>query len=139
MVGKAPTFRTSTGKELKEQIHQGTKLSDTLLLWKRSEMLELRDIEDMLRYLSGVIAPETPMRFYPYEEPRYRTGLRMQLGDNPVPAAIGGVHNPWPGLPEGASFASVLIYLEPWAAAQSGQTIELTDFSPSDFFGSKEQ
>jgi hypothetical protein len=60
----------------------------------------------------------------------------MQLGDNPIPAAIGGVHTPWPGLPEGASFASTLIYLESWAAAHSGQVIELMDFSPSDFFRS---
>jgi hypothetical protein len=58
----------------------------------------------------------------------------MQLGDNLIPAAIGGVHTPWPGLPEGASFVSVLIYLEPWAAARSGQVIQLRDFSMSDFF-----
>ena len=131
--------RKATGKELKEQIHQGNTLSDTLFLWKRSEALELRDIEDLLRRLSGVIAPETPARFCAYEEPRYRTGLRMQLGDNPIPAAIGGVHTPWPELPEGASFASVLIYLEPWAAARSGQEIELEEFSLADFFGNKDR
>ena len=131
--------KTTTGKELKEQMHQGTKLSDTLILWKRSETLELRDIEDLLRHLSEVIVPEIPVRFCSYEEPRYRAGLRMQLGDNPIPAAIGGVHTPWPGLPEGACFASTLIYLESWAAARSGQLIELVDFSMSEFFGKEKK
>ena len=126
-------------KELNEQIHQGVKLSDTLTLWIRSEKLELRTIEDLLRRLSEMIVPEIPVRFCPYEEPRYRVGLRMQLGDNPIPAAIGGVHIPWPGLPEGARFASILIYLEPWAASRSGQTIELEDFSISDLFNSRRQ
>jgi RNA polymerase sigma factor (sigma-70 family) len=128
--------RKASGKELKERIHQGNKLSDTLFLWKKAEALELRDMEDLLRRLAGVVVPQTLVRFCPYEEPRYRAGLRMQLGDNPIPAAIGGVHTRWPGLPEGASFASILIYLESWAAAQSGQVIELVDFSPSDFFRS---
>lgn len=121
-------------KNLKEQMHQGNKLSDTLVLWKRSETLELRDIEDLLRNLLEVIIPETPVHFSSYEEPRYRAGLRMQLGDNPIPAAIGGIHTPWPGLPEGGDFASILIYLEPWAAARSGQVVELVGFSMADFF-----
>lgn len=131
--------RITTSKKLKAQMHQGNKLSDTLLLWKRSEGLELRVIEDLLRHLSEVIVPEMPVRFCPYEEPRYRTGLRMQLGDNSIPAAIGGVHMPWPGLPEGADFASVLIYLEPWAATRSGQAIELEEFSLSVFSNSRKQ
>jgi hypothetical protein len=122
-------------KNLKEQMHQGNKLSDTLVLRKRSDILELRDIEDLLRNLLKVITPETPVHFSSYEEPRYRAGLRMQLGDNPIPAAIGGIHTPWPGLPEGACFASILIYLEPWASARSGQVVELLDFSMVDFFG----
>jgi hypothetical protein len=130
--------RKGTGKEFKEQIHQKNKVSDILFLMnKRSGTLELRIVEDLLRHLSEVITPETPVRFCPYEEPRYRTGLRMQLGDNPIPAAIGGVHTPWPGLPEGASFASILIYLEPWASARSGQVVELEDFTISDFFNNK--
>ena len=126
--------RKTSWKKVKEQMHQGNKLSDTLVLQIRSETLELRDIEDLLRNLSEVIVPGTPVRFCSYEEPRYRAGLRMQLGDNLIPAAIGGVHTLWPGLPEGASLASVLIYLEPWAAARSGQVIQLKDFSMSDFF-----
>jgi len=63
------------------------------------------------------------------------TGVRpvRRLGNDPVPAAIGGVLNSWPGMPEGISVACVLIYLEPWAAARSGRDIELADFSPLDF------
>ncbi|OHB84246.1 MAG: hypothetical protein A2Z38_03080 [Planctomycetes bacterium RBG_19FT_COMBO_48_8] len=116
------------------QIEQGARLSDAMsLLLKRAEPLELRAIEELLRRLSNAIVPNTPVSFSPYDEPRYRAGLRMQLGDNPVPAAIGGVQNSWPGLPDGINVASIHIYLEPWAAAQSGEAVELADFSLSDF------
>jgi hypothetical protein len=57
----------------------------------------------------------------------------MQLGDNPIPAAIGGAHNTRPGLPDGISATSVLICLEPWAAAQTGRAVELADLSLLDF------
>ena len=116
------------------QMKQGGRLSDSMsLLWKRTEPLELRAVEELLRRLSNEIVPNTPVSFCPYEEPRYRAGLRMQLGDDPVPAAIGGVQNPWPGLPDGINVASVVIYLEPWAAAQTGEAVELANFSLSDF------
>jgi hypothetical protein len=109
---------------------QGSGLSDALLLlWKRSETIELRDVEELLQLLVDVIAPKVSVRFLAYEEPRYRAALRLQLGDSPIPAAIGGVHNPWAGLSDRISVASVLIYLEPWATAQSGQIVELADFS----------
>jgi hypothetical protein len=122
------------------QFKQGGRLSDAMsLLLKRAEPLELRAIEELLRHLSNEIVPSTPVSFRPYEEPRYRAGLRMQLGDDPVPAAIGGVHNNWPGLPDGIGVACVLIYLEPWAAAQSGQTVKLADFSLFDFMKKKGQ
>ena len=131
--------RKTTSKEFKEQIQQKNKLSDTLFLWMRSEMLDMHDIEELLRRLSKTITPEVPVRFCSYEDPRYRTGLRMQLSDNPIPAAIGGVHMPWPGLPEGGHFASVVIYLEPWSEARSGQVVELADFSMADFFDSRKK
>ena len=116
------------------QFEQGGHLSDAMsLLLKRAEPLELRAIEDLLRRLSNEIIPNAPVFFHSYEEPRYRAGLRMQLGDDPVPAAIGGVLNSWPGIPDGISVACVLIYLEPWAAAVSGKSVELADFSPTDF------
>jgi len=116
------------------QMKQGGRLSDAMsLLLKRTEPLELRAIEELLRRLSNEVVPNTSVSFCSYEEPRYRAGLRMQLGDNPVPAAIGGVQNSWPGLPDGINIASIHIYLEPWAAAQSGRDVELVEFSLSDF------
>jgi RNA polymerase sigma-70 factor (ECF subfamily) len=122
------------------QMKQGGRLSDAMsLLLKRAEPLELMAVEELLRRLAHEIIPETPVFFRPYDEPRYRAGLRMQLGDDPVPAAIGGVHNNWPGLPDGIAVASVLIYLEPWASARSGQAVELAEFSLSDFMKKKKQ
>ncbi|MHC4542159.1 MAG: RNA polymerase sigma factor [Planctomycetota bacterium] len=136
------SFEIMQSKDTREamlsQMKQGGRLSDAMsLLWKRAETLELRAVEELLRRLSNAIVPNAPVSFRCYKEPRYRAGLRMQLapegrGDNPVPAAIGGVHNPWPGIPEGICVASVLIYLEPWAEARSGQVVELADFSPFD-------
>jgi len=66
----------------------------------------------------------------PYEEPRYRAALRMQLGDDPIPAAVGGVLNRWSILPEGVWVASVNVYLEPWASTRSGQVVELAEGAP---------
>ena len=123
--------KNSTLDTLKRQIKHGKRLSDSLhLLWKKSDILELRAVEVLLRRLSDAIVPATPVRFCSYEEPRYRSALRMQLGDNPIPAAIGGVLNSLPGLPDRVKVASVLIYLEPWATARSGQIIELAELSP---------
>ena len=125
----------STRDALTAQMGQGSFLSDALrLIWKRLRPLELRDVEELLRRLSSAVAPATPVHFHPYDEPRYRAALRMQLGDNPIPAAIGGVHDSWPGLPEGITVASLLIYLEPWAAAHTGQPVELAPFSPQSIF-----
>jgi RNA polymerase sigma factor (sigma-70 family) len=127
--------KTADKQTLNAQMKQGSRLSDVLwLLWKRLLPLELREVEELLRRLSDAIVPATPVHFYPYDEPRYRAALRMQLGDNPIPAAIGGVLSPWPGLPDQVSAASVLIYLEPWAAAQTGHGVELAPFSPESLF-----
>jgi hypothetical protein len=54
----------------------------------------------------------------------------MQFGDNPIPAAIGGVLDSWRGLPPGLHVASVAIYLEAWASARSGQVVELAKGTP---------
>ena len=116
------------------QFEHAGHLSDAMsLLLKRADPLELRAIEELLRRLSNEIIPNAPVFFHSYEEPRYRAGLRMQLGDDPVPAAIGGVLNSWSSIPDGTSVACVLIYLEPWAAAKSGESVELAGFSPFDF------
>lgn len=123
--------KKATMESLRTQIRKGKRLSDALhLLWKKPESMELRAVEELLRRLSEAIVPTTPMRFRSHNDPRYRASLRMQLGDNPIPAAIGGVHNPLPGLSDKISVASILIYLEPWAAAQSGQIVELADVPP---------
>lgn len=116
------------------QMKQGGRLSDSMsLLLKRAEPLELRSVEKLLRRLSNEIIPKAQVSFRSYDGPRYRAGLRMELGDDPVPAAIGGVHNNWPGIADGIAVASVHIYLEPWAAARSGEAVELAEFSLSDF------
>ena len=126
--------RKDTKKTLATQMKQGSRISDCLhLLWKRLEVIELRAVEELLRRLVGAIVPKEAVRFFTYDDPRYRTSLRMQFGDNPIPAAIGGVHNPTQGLSDKVSAASVILYLEPWAAAQSGQLIELAEF-PTVFF-----
>jgi RNA polymerase sigma factor (sigma-70 family) len=128
--------KKATQEAFSERVKEGGCMSDALgLLWKQLEPLELRAVEDLLRRLSEQIVPETPVRLSPYEEPRYRAALRMQLGDNPIPAAIGGALNPWQGLPPGLYVASVAIHLEPWASIQSRQTIELVEGTPFPWFG----
>ncbi len=125
---------------LKAQLQKGRRLSDTMqLLWKRQGSLELRETEELLRHLSKTIIPDSPVHLCPYEEPCYRAALRMQLGDNPIPAAIGGVLNDPPGSDDNAGVASVIIYLEPWASAKSGQVVKLTDLTPSLFQDKKNQ
>ena len=100
----------TTRDELIAHMKQGSRSSDTLwLLWKQSVTIELRTVEEQLRYLSEKIVPGIPTRFSTYEEPRYRAALRMQLAEIPIPAAIGGVLNPEPGFSDSFSAASVTI------------------------------
>lgn len=132
--------KKDTMESLKKLIHQGKRLSDTLnLLWKKQESLELREVEELLRRLSDSIIPEAPVSFSTCDEPRYRAALWMQIGDNKIPAAIGGILNPRPVVFGDGSVANVTIHLEPWASVQSGQTIELTEFPSTDFFGNNER
>jgi RNA polymerase sigma factor (sigma-70 family) len=133
--------RKATREEMHTQMSRGNRLSDALrLFWKRPEPIELRAVEDLLGRLSEAIIPGTPVRFTVFDGPHYRAALRMQLADNPIPAAIGGVHNPHPllGTSDRAGVASILICLEPWAAAKSGETVELADFSLFDFMKKEE-
>ena len=118
------------------QMKRGARLSDVLMLqWRQTEPLELRAIEERLRSLSATVVPRTPACFCPFEEPHFRSALRMQLGANPIPAALGGVLTSSPDSPEALHGGSVLICLEPWAAARSGQVIELADDVPFPLFG----
>ena len=115
---------------LKKQIKGDKFLSDALcLLWKEPQAIELKAIEDLLRRLSKAIVPDVIVNFSAYEEPRFQAALRMQLGDNPIPAAIAGILNPRPEIYGEGDVATATIFLEPWAQAQSGQIIKLSDFS----------
>lgn len=105
-------------------------ISDVLILtWMRSDAIALRDVETLLRELAKTLVPEIPVRFSAFEEPYYRSALQMQLADIPLPAAIGGPANPWANMPEHVSAANIKIFLESWAAAQSGTTVELTEMA----------
>ena len=99
-------------------------------MWMQSDTIELHAVEELLRRLAEVIVPQVEARFFAYEEPRYRSALRMQFRNIPIPAAIGGPLVHWPNMPKGVSTAIVQIYLESWATAQSGQVVELTELSP---------
>jgi len=120
--------RKADRQALETTWRQGVRISDVLVLsWLRAKPLELRDVEALLHRLAGAVVPGQAMSFSSYEEPRYRLGLRMQLGGLRIPAATGGILNPWPGVPEDVEVASVLIYLEAWATARSGQEIALAE------------
>ncbi len=123
--------RKTTQEAFRERMREGSRLSDVLgLVWKQPEPLELREVEALLRDLSAKIIPNAPVQFLPYREPRFRAALRMQLGNNPIPAAIGGVLNRPSILPEEVHVACVTLYLEPWVVARSGLRIELAKGSP---------
>jgi RNA polymerase sigma factor (sigma-70 family) len=114
----------------KEFISNG-RLSDVLaLMWMRSNTIELREVEELLRRLSELIVPQVTTCFLAYEEPRYRSALRMKFENITIPAAIGGPLNAWPNMPEGVTAASVQIFLESWATAQSGKVVKLAELSP---------
>lgn len=70
------------------------------------------------------LLPGTQIRFTCYDEPRYRSALRLQLDDVAAPAATGGVLAKWQGRPPGVDAAHVRVFLEPWATVRSGRTVE---------------
>ncbi len=117
--------KKATQEAFLEQMKAGACMSDAMgLLWKQLKPVDLQAVEDLLRRLAEQVVPGTPVRFSTYEEPRYRAALRMQLGDEPIPAAIGGVCNSRQKPSAGLPVASVTIYLEPWASIRSGEAIE---------------
>jgi hypothetical protein len=123
--------KKATQEAFLERMKTGACMSDAMgLLWKQLQPLDLRVVEELLRRLAHQVVPGTPVRFSTYEEPRYRAALRMQLGDNSIPAAIGGVCNSRQRLSAGLPVASVTIYLESWASIRSGEAVELTPGSP---------
>ena len=117
-------------KDPAQRKERDVRISDVLdLTWLRPEPIELRSIEELLQRLVEAVVPETKARFHSLEEPQYRSALRLQLADIRIPAALGGVYYPWPEIPEGTSSAHVRIFLESWATARSGQTVELAVFT----------
>jgi len=112
--------------ELEATWKRGFRISDVLVLsWLRPRPLELRHVEALLRRVSEAVIPKTSVFFTSYDEPRYRSGLRMQLGDLHIPGATGGILEAWPGMPDDVEVASAQLYLESWASARGGQVIEL--------------
>lgn len=104
----------------------GARISDVLdLTWMVAGPLELRSVQELLERLSAAVLPGTPIRFGNYDEPRYRSALRLQLSDVSAPAANGGVLAEWPGRTQGVDAAHLRIFLEPWATVQSGKAVDL--------------
>ncbi len=102
-----------------------TGISDVLdLTWMAAGPLELRSVQEMLERLSSAVLPGVQIRFSPYDEPRYRSALQLQVGGVSARAASGGVLAEWPGRPQGVDAAHLRIFLEPWATVQSGQVVE---------------
>jgi hypothetical protein len=105
-------------------------ISDTLILqWMRSDAIELRTVEELLRQLCHKIIPDITFRFLPHEEPRYRSALSLQFENISIPAAIGGPLILSPSIPENVSVAIIQIFLEPWACAQTGWEIQFDELS----------
>lgn len=92
--------------------------------WMEARPLELREVELRLTDLAEKVLPGMSVRFTPSNETRYRSALRMQLGECARPAGTGGVVQEWPGMAEGTSTAHIRLYLETWASIMSGAQIE---------------
>ncbi|MFC1766144.1 RNA polymerase sigma factor [Planctomycetota bacterium] len=111
-------------------------LSDVVdLTWLRTENIELRAVDVLVRDLIRRVVPERKFLIKSYEHPRYRVGLRLTFDSVAIAGAYGGVHYPWPECPEGTYTAHVRIHLEPWAMALSGQTIEYEKLELPDWLG----
>ena len=89
------------------------------LTWTVTGELELRTVQEVLEGMASKVLTGVNRKFLPYEEPRYRSALQLQIADVPERAAIGGILNQWSGHPDGNTAAHVRIFLEPWASVQS--------------------
>ena len=104
-------------------------VSDALdLVWMVAGALDLRAIHDVLERLVTVVLPGAAFRFSSFDEPRYRSGLQLHVGDVAVRAASGGVLGDWPGRPQDVGAAHVRLFLEPWATIRSGRTLDFEKF-----------
>jgi RNA polymerase sigma-70 factor (ECF subfamily) len=82
--------------------------------------IELAEVQEWLLKLAGDLVPSARLQVSPQSAIRYRTALRLTFTGDGRPAAIGGVLNGWPGLPEAMRVAHVRIYLEPWTQSRTG-------------------
>jgi hypothetical protein len=109
------------------------RVSDVLdFTWMVAGPIELRSVQELLEQLTAAVLPGASTRFVHYDEPRYRSALRLHVEDEVPPAAVGGVLAGWQGRPPGVDAAHVRFFLEPWATVQSGQAIDFARF-PSSF------
>ena len=105
------------------------RVSDVLdFTWMVAEPMELRSVQELLEQLTATVLPGAAMRFVHYDEPRYRAALRLQIQDEDVPAAVGGVLAGWQGRPPGVDAGHLRFFLEPWATVQSGQAVDFDRF-----------
>jgi RNA polymerase sigma factor (sigma-70 family) len=105
------------------------RLSDVLdLMWMVQGSLELRDVQTLLARIAAVL-PQLQIRFSAYDEPRYRVALQAHVGEVAARSAVGGVLAEWPGMPAEVNAAHIRIFLEPWAAARSGEAVEFLAFT----------
>ena len=80
----------------------GMRISDVLdLVWMVAGPLELRSVQEILERLTAAVLPGERLRFSPYNEPRYRSALQLQVGGLSARFAHGGVLVEWPGRPQG--------------------------------------
>lgn len=101
-------------------------ISDVLdLYWSETRPGELAEVQARLADLAGRVASGAAVHFTPHDGPRYRMALRLALGTDPRPAALGGVLAAWPGMPEDLGAVHVRLYLEPWTQARTGQPVAL--------------
>jgi RNA polymerase sigma-70 factor (ECF subfamily) len=107
------------------------RISDVLdFSWMAAEPIELRSVQELLEQLTATVLTGAGMRFVHYDEPRYRVGLRLHIGDVISPAAVGGVLAGWQGRPPGVDAAHVRFFLEPWATVESGHVIDFDRVPP---------
>lgn len=124
-------IQNSPDEQSFRELKNDMRLSDALdLTWMVAAPLELRSVQELLERLSSAVLPGAPVHFSAYDEPRYRSALQLRVGDVSARAAYGGVLTTQPGCPHGITAAHLRLFLEPWAALHSGQTVELDRLPP---------
>ena len=101
------------------------RVSDVLdFTWMAAKPIDLRSVQELLEQVTAAVLPGAATRFVHYDEPRYRSALRLHIGHEVSAAAIAGVLAGWQGRPPGVDAAHVRFFLEPWATVRSGQAID---------------